>query len=78
MNVDFLSRNPRLSPYIKLHMFGTLNMVKDTSVYFRVKHEFPVNWLIGLHLVHKIINTGDNLRINYLLNSFDFGGWNVE
>lgn len=46
-------------------MFGTLNKVKDTSAYFRVRHEFLVNWLIGLHLVHKIINTGDNLRINY-------------
>ena len=78
MNVDFLSRSPRLFPYINLHMFGTLNRVKDASVYFRVKHEFLVNWLIGLHLVYKIINTGDNLRINYSLNSFDLGGWDVE
>ena len=33
MNVDFLSRNQRLFPYIKLHMFGTLNRVKDISIF---------------------------------------------
>ena len=78
MNVDFLSRNERLFPYINLHMFGTLNRVKQKSVYFRVKHEFLANWLIGLYSVHKIINTGNNLRINYSLNAFDFGGWDIE